>query len=61
MRIRIMVDVRFLLKRKKKVSRKNKMDFVVNCKYGKLGNFCFLCGFCIRDSAGKNWKEMRLS
>lgn len=44
MRIRIKVDVRFPLKRKKKISRKNNADFVVNCKYEKLGDFCFLCG-----------------
>lgn len=44
MRIRIKVDVRLPLKRKKKVSRKNKMDFVVNVKYEKLSDFCFLCG-----------------
>lgn len=44
MRIRIKVNVRFPLKRKKKISRKNKSDFIVNCKYEKLGDFCFLCG-----------------
>lgn len=43
MRLRIKVDVRMPLKRKKKVSRKNKGDFVVNCKYENLGDFCFLC------------------
>lgn len=44
MRIRIKLDVRFPLKRKKKISRRNKSEFIVNCKYEKLGDFCFVCG-----------------
>lgn len=72
MHIRIRVDVRFSLKRKKKISRRNKTEFVVNCKYEKLGDFCFLCGllshterFCKKrlegDSSGlvKEWGGRR--
>lgn len=44
MRIRISLDVRCPLKRKKKISRKNKSEIMVTCKYEKLADFCFLCG-----------------
>lgn len=61
MRIRIRVDVRLPLKRKKKISRKNKSEIVVNCKYEKLGDFCFLCGllshterFCRKKFEGES-------
>lgn len=44
MRIRIKINVMYPLKKKKKICRKNKIEFVINCKYEKLGNFYFLCG-----------------
>lgn len=44
MRIRIRLDVRKPLKRKKKIKRKNGSEFVVTCKYERLGDFCFVCG-----------------
>lgn len=56
MRIKIRLDVRRPLKRRKKITRKNGQDFVVTCKYERLGDFCFLCGlvshmerFCRRN------------
>lgn len=60
MRIRIKVDVRLPLKRKKKICKKDKSDFIVNCKYEKLGDFCFVCGmlthterFCKKKIGGE--------
>lgn len=44
MRTRIRLDVRKSLKRKKKIRRKNGTEFVVTCKYERLGDFCFKCG-----------------
>lgn len=44
MRIKIRIDVRRPLKRKKMITRKNGTKFVVNCKYERLGDFCFVCG-----------------
>lgn len=44
MRILIKIDVRKPLKRKKKITRKNGNDFVVHCKYERLGDLCFKCG-----------------
>lgn len=44
MRLRIKVDVRRPLKRKKKICRRDRTECVVHCKYEKLGDFCFLCG-----------------
>lgn len=44
MRIKIMLDVRKPLKRRKKIKRKNGSEFVVSCKYERLGDFCFACG-----------------
>lgn len=44
MRIKIRLDVRKPLKRKKKIRRKNGTEFVVTCKYERLGDFCFACG-----------------
>ena len=68
MRLKIRLDVRKPLKRKKKITRKNGGDFIVNCKYERLGEFCFICGlishtdrFCRRfldkrsESAVKEW------
>lgn len=39
MRIRIRVDVRKSLKRKKKTKRKKGSEFVVTSKYERLGDF----------------------
>lgn len=44
MRLKIRIDVRRPLKRKKKITRKNGTEFVVMCKYERLGDFCFVCG-----------------
>lgn len=44
MRIRVLIDVRKPLKRKKKILRKNGQEVIVNCKYERLGEFCFSCG-----------------
>lgn len=44
MPLKIRVDVRKPLKRKKKIKRKNGSKFKVLCKYDRLGKFCFLCG-----------------
>ncbi|KAL8127116.1 hypothetical protein AgCh_014146 [Apium graveolens] len=44
MRIKIKIDVRKPLKRNKKINRKNVQEFVVTCKYERLGDFCFSCG-----------------
>lgn len=43
MRIRIRIDVRKPLKRKKIVKKDGK-EFNVICKYERLGDFCFSCG-----------------
>lgn len=43
MRLRIRVDIRKPLKRKKKICKKDKSEFVVHCKYERLGDFCFTC------------------
>lgn len=44
MRIKIRIDVRRPLKRKKKIKRRNGTEFVVTCKYERLGDFYFVCG-----------------
>lgn len=44
MRVKIRLDVRKPLKRKKKITRKNGTEFIVHCKYERLGDFCFKCG-----------------
>lgn len=44
MRIKIKIDVRKPLKRKKKICRRNGAECIVQCKYERLGNFCFTCG-----------------
>lgn len=63
MRVKIRLDVRKPLKRKKKIKRKDGSEFVVMCKYERLGDFCFVCGlvshterFCRRslDSRGED-------
>lgn len=44
MRLKIRVDIRKPLKRKKKIVKRDKTEVVVQCKYEKLGDFCFICG-----------------
>lgn len=44
MRVQIKVDVRKPLKRKKKITRRDGSEFVVKCKYERLGDFCFISG-----------------
>lgn len=44
MRLRIKLDVRKPLKRKKKLCKKDGTECVVQCKYERLGDFCFTCG-----------------
>lgn len=43
MRIRIRIDERNPLKRKKKINRKDSSDFVVMCKYERPGKLCYYC------------------
>lgn len=70
MRIRIKLDVRKPLKRKKKILKKDRSEVMVHCKYEKLGDFCFVCGllshterFCKKklesstSSGGKEWGQ----
>lgn len=44
MRLKIRIDVRRPLKRKKKICKKDKSEVIVQCKYERLGDFCFICG-----------------
>lgn len=44
MRIKIRIDVRKPLKRKKKITRRDKTEFIVTCKYERLREFYFSCG-----------------
>lgn len=44
MRIKIKIDVRKPLKRKKKIWRKNGAKCIVLYKYERLRDFCFTCG-----------------
>lgn len=44
MRVRIKLDVRKPLKRRKKILRKNGTEVLITCKYERLGDFCFTCG-----------------
>lgn len=44
MRLKIAFDVRRPLKRKKKICRKDGSEWIVQCKYERLGEFCFVCG-----------------
>lgn len=67
MRVRIKLDVCKPIKRKKKITKKDGSEFIVMCKYERLGEFCFSCGmvthtdrFCrktITNEAGgeKEW------
>lgn len=67
MRVRIKIDVRKPLKRKKKIIKKDGSEIIVECKYERLGEFCFSCGlvshtdrFCRvnltgDEAKGKDW------
>lgn len=44
MRVKIKIDVRKPLKRKKIICRKNGVENIIQCKYERLGDFCFTCG-----------------
>lgn len=44
MRVRVKLDVRRPLKRRKKITRRNGPELIVSCKYERLGDFCFTCG-----------------
>lgn len=44
MRLKIRVDARKPLKRKKKICKKDGTECIVHCKYERLGDFCFICG-----------------
>lgn len=44
MRLKIRLDARRPLKRKKKICKKDKTEVVVQCKYERLCDFCFICG-----------------
>lgn len=44
MRLKIRLDVRKPLKRKKKICKRDKTEVIVHCKYERLGDFCFTCG-----------------
>lgn len=68
MRVKIRLDVRKPLKRKKKITRRAGTEVIVSCKYERLGEFCFSCGlishtdrFCRRfmdkrlEEGSKEW------
>ncbi|KAL8156424.1 hypothetical protein AgCh_001495 [Apium graveolens] len=58
MRIRIQVDVRKPLKRKKKICKRDGSECIVNCKYERLDDFCFTCGMLTHtDRAGGQEKS----
>lgn len=44
MRIKVRLDVRKPLKRRKKILKRNGTEVIVSCKYERLGDFCFTCG-----------------
>lgn len=66
MRLKIKVDVRMPLKRKKKICKRDRTECIVNCKYEKLGDFCFICGllshterFCRKRLEGGSEMEVK--
>lgn len=74
MRVRIRLDARKPIKRKKKIIKKYGQEFVVVCKYERLGEFCFSCGivshtdiFCRSsinsgaETVTKDWGELAKS
>lgn len=44
MRLKVRIDVRKPLKRRKTITKKNGHEFIILCKYKRLGDFCFSCG-----------------
>ncbi|XP_074348138.1 uncharacterized protein LOC141686923 [Apium graveolens] len=44
MRVRIKIDVRKPIRSRKKITKKDGSEFWVECKYERLGEFCFTCG-----------------
>lgn len=69
MRIRISIDVRQPLRRKKKICKHNGMECIVQCRYERLGDFCFIYGlvthterFCAKKmqlsfrEGGREWE-----
>lgn len=64
-RVRIRLDVRKPIKRKKKIAKKDGTTFVVVCKYERLGEFCFCCGMVTHTDrffrsaivSGEEWGE----
>ncbi|XP_074374343.1 uncharacterized protein LOC141714738 [Apium graveolens] len=44
MRVKVRIDVRKPLKRRKKIVKRNGTEVIINCKYERLGDFCFTCG-----------------
>lgn len=66
MQIRIDVDIKQPLKHKKNICRKNGTENIVNCKYERLGDFCFVCGlvthterFCEKKYSLNSKNEVR--
>lgn len=66
MRIRNRLDVRRPLKKKKKITKKDGSDFIVLCKYERLGEFCLSCGmithterFCRKNMKNKEESTVR--
>ncbi|KAL8149468.1 hypothetical protein AgCh_006469 [Apium graveolens] len=66
MRVKIKLDVRKPLKRRKKIKRKNGTEFVVSCKYERLGDFCFAYGqvthterFCRRNLDNRGEESLK--
>lgn len=60
MRLKIRMDVRKPLRRKKKICKRDKTEVIVHCKYERLGDLCFICGllthterFCKKKFAGE--------
>lgn len=43
MRIKVHIDVRKPLKRRKKITKKNGAEVIVTYKYERLDDFCFTC------------------
>lgn len=68
MRIRISIDVRQQLRHEKKICKRNGTESIVQCRYERLGDFCFICGlvthierFCAKKmqlsirEGGRDW------
>lgn len=44
MRLKVRINVRRPLRRKKKICKMDKLEVIVQCKDERLGDFCFICG-----------------